>query len=344
MNNVVSLRGKELVMIPVDRIKEPEFPLRIIYNPGTLSELAESLTEGIISPILVTQFDDKMYEIHVGTRRWKASILKGYKEIPAFIINEGSPVEMLMLALTENIHRDNLDPFEEARAFLRLIRTYGLTSKEIAQQIKKKDHYVISRIQLLSLPEEVQDLVADGKLPISITTSIARLPTGEMQVFYAKKAVTDKLTASELTTIIRRDRNENINVSMHNLTSGKVVARVAVFAKWMNRVPDLLSLKHINAEERKHLLKTFTDLEEILRVTGQIISNSAQSNLSFEEIVKKSEPPKNYGEEWPIDHINQITASNRPSDLALSQKLGRNIDSIRAMRYQITREAKLKKK
>lgn len=344
MSKIVSLRGKELVRISVNSIKEPDFPLRTIYNPDTLSELADSLTEGILSPIIVTRYDEKMYEIHVGTRRWKASKLKGYKEIPAFVIGIESPVEMLMLALTENIHREDLDPFEEARAFLRLIRTHGLTSKEIAQQMKKKDHYIISRIQLLSLPEEVQDLIADGKLPISITTSIARLPTGEMQVHYAKKAAVNKLTASELAAIIRNDRKEDVNVSMHNLTSEKAVARIAVFAQWMNRVPDLLSLKHINADERTRLLKSLTDLEETLRATRQIISNSAQGNLSFDEIVKKSELPENHGEEWSIDHINQITAPNRPSDDVLSQKLGRSIGGICAMRSKINSEAKHKKK
>jgi ParB family transcriptional regulator, chromosome partitioning protein len=194
MTNLVRLRG-EPVSLRIDSIVEPEFQLRINYEQEALDALGNSLSEeGMLYPLLVWKHGESGYELIAGSRRLRAAKIRGYTEIPAYIVDAKSPEHAIRLALTENLQREDLDPFEEARGFLRLIFEYKMSQKEIARSLSKTEAFIRNRLALLSLPEIVQEMIASGKLGLQFVNRLGRLPTGEEQVKYANLVVNSGLT------------------------------------------------------------------------------------------------------------------------------------------------------
>ncbi len=134
---------------------------RKYFDDLKLNELVESIKEkGVIQPIVVQKNRDK-YEIVVGERRWRACKLAGLKKIPA-LVQEISDRESLEIGIIENIHRQDLNPIEEAQAYHRLASDFGLKQEQIAKRVGKNRASIANFIRLLKLPKRVQeDIIAD---------------------------------------------------------------------------------------------------------------------------------------------------------------------------------------
>lgn len=145
-------------------------PLRaVVPNPhqprkrvddGALEQLADSIREkGVLLPLVVRRLDEERYEIIAGERRWRAAGLAGLAEVPV-LIKDVSPQDQLELALIENIQRQDLNPLEEAEAYLRLVREYGLTQEEVARRVGKERSTVANALRINQLPEFAKDDLA----------------------------------------------------------------------------------------------------------------------------------------------------------------------------------------
>lgn len=135
---------------------------RQFFDEVSLAELSQSIkTDGLMTPILLRPVGDK-YEIVQGERRYRASKLAGLTEIDAFI-NELSDDDAFHLSVIENIQREQLTPIEEARAFKKYV-DLGYTHDKIAEKVSKSRTYVTSRLRLLKLIPEIQDMIAEGKI------------------------------------------------------------------------------------------------------------------------------------------------------------------------------------
>lgn len=160
----VSYADAQIQEIEVTKIVPNPFQPRKIFDPEGLKELAESIREhGVIQPLVVTQ-TEAGYELVVGERRFRASILAGLIKVPAIVKKSLEDQTKLEVALIENIQRRELNAIEEARAYDRLIKTFNLTQEQVAQKVGKSRPSVTNTLRLLNLPVEVQRAVIEGKV------------------------------------------------------------------------------------------------------------------------------------------------------------------------------------
>ncbi len=138
---------------------------RKVFDNEALSQLADSIAaNGLIQPIIVRQNGDSdFYQIIAGERRWRASKMAGLTEVPVVIL-EADDKKAAEYALIENIQREDLNPIEEARGYRSLIEDYSLTQEQVAKQVGKSRAAVTNSLRLLSLPEDVIDLVCNKTL------------------------------------------------------------------------------------------------------------------------------------------------------------------------------------
>lgn len=149
--------------ISIENIEPCSFQPRTEFNQEALETLAQSIKEkGILQPLLLRKKGEK-YEIIAGERRWRAAKLAGLKVVPAVIKNL-TDSETLEIALIENLQRENLSAIEEAEGLNRLMSEYEYTQEVIAKVIGKSRSYIANTLRLLSLPDEIKQMIKENKL------------------------------------------------------------------------------------------------------------------------------------------------------------------------------------
>ncbi|MFZ5861779.1 MAG: ParB/RepB/Spo0J family partition protein [Nitrospirota bacterium] len=149
--------------IPVHLISRSPHQPRKRFAEAALEELAASLREqGVLQPVVVRKIPNG-YELIAGERRWRAAQRAGLAEIPA-VVKDAAPPDAAVLALIENLQREDLNPMEAALAFRRLMTQFGLTQDDVARRVHKDRSSVANTLRLLQLPEELQQAVLDDRL------------------------------------------------------------------------------------------------------------------------------------------------------------------------------------
>lgn len=158
--------AEKIENISIDKIKPNRHQPRTVFNEEKLQELAESIKEnGLIEPIVVVRsVAPGEYELIAGERRLRASKLAGLTEIRAVIQEGASDKDKLDLALIENIQREDLNPIEEAKAYKKYSEEYKYTQEQIAKIVKKNRSVIANSMRLLNLPENIQNMIIEGKI------------------------------------------------------------------------------------------------------------------------------------------------------------------------------------
>jgi ParB family chromosome partitioning protein len=176
-----------MVELLIDEVSPGDTQPRKDFNDEKLKELENSIREnGVIQPIVV-QKRGEGYEIICGERRWRASRKAGLKKIPA-VIREASNTESLQMALIENIHRQDLNPIEEAQAYKRLSHEFGLKQEVIAKQVGKNRATVANYLRLLKLSRGFQEDLITGNLTMGHARAMLALET-EKEMEEARREV-----------------------------------------------------------------------------------------------------------------------------------------------------------
>lgn len=137
---------------------------RTKFDEDKLGELADSIREnGVLQPILVRPLDNGGYQIVAGERRWRAARIAGLSEVPVFI-KELSDKQTMQMAIIENIQRQDLSPLEESAAYQSLMDNYGMTQQQVAEAVGKSRSAVANSVRLLSLCDDVKEMVDSGEL------------------------------------------------------------------------------------------------------------------------------------------------------------------------------------
>ena len=182
--------AESVVYIKLNDIKPNASQPRKIFNEEALADLADSIKEhGVIQPILLRPAK-KGYELVAGERRWRAARLAGLKEIPA-IVRDLDEKTNAFYALIENMQREDLNPIEEAEGIKEIIDKYGLTQEETSKVVGKSRPYVSNALRLLTLPEEVKELVNNGSLSQGHARAVAGLAGEKLQIEAASKAAAE---------------------------------------------------------------------------------------------------------------------------------------------------------
>ncbi|MFN3991891.1 MAG: ParB/RepB/Spo0J family partition protein [Tabrizicola flagellatus] len=156
---------KAELLVPVEKLEpNPQQP-RLDFRQDELESLADSIRKkGVIQPLIVRRkLGRDSYEIVAGERRWRAAQLAQLHEVPV-VVRDLSDTEVLEVAIIENIQRADLNAIEEALGFRQLMTRFGHTQEKLAEALSKSRSHVANLLRLLTLPEDVQDLVRDGKL------------------------------------------------------------------------------------------------------------------------------------------------------------------------------------
>jgi ParB family chromosome partitioning protein len=150
--------------IPIELIKRNETQPRWVFDDEELAELSASIRDkGVLQPILVRPLGGGEFEIVAGERRWRASQKAGLHAMPA-LIRELDDVQVLEIAVVENVQRANLNAIEEAAAYQQLIDKHGRTQEEVAEAVGKSRSHVANTLRLMNLPEGVREHVLSGQL------------------------------------------------------------------------------------------------------------------------------------------------------------------------------------
>jgi ParB family chromosome partitioning protein len=199
-------RGRDMAMIPVERIdRDPDQP-RQEFDEEELTRLAESLRlRGQLQPIRVAWSEGKgAYVILAGERRWRAARMAGLEKL-ACVIHEGALTaeEKLAMQLVENALRADLKPVEQARAYRRLMDARGYSTRDLAAELHIAQTSVVRALALLDLSAEVQARVEGGELPSTVAAELARIPDAAIQAEVAQAVVAEGLTRTEVTELVQ---------------------------------------------------------------------------------------------------------------------------------------------
>ena len=190
--------------IPLSEIRSNPYQPRVIFESSALEELANSIKEhGIIQPIIVKK-SIKGYELVAGERRTRAARLAGFTTIPA-IIKEFNDVEMMEIALIENIERENLNPIEEAKAYDNILRINNITQEELAHKFSKSRSYITNMLGLLNLPDITIKLVESKDLSMGHARSLSKLEDENKINELALKIVREGLSVRDTEKLINME-------------------------------------------------------------------------------------------------------------------------------------------
>ena len=169
----------ELVQVPVGSIRpNSRQPRRRLDGEG-IDELAESIrAQGLVQPVVVRTAPDGGYELIAGERRWRAARVAGLATVPA-LVRESDDRDSLLVALVENVAREDLSPVDEARAYAVLMDEFGLALGEVAEQVGRSKPTVSNRVRLLELPDDVLGLLERGQLSEGHARAVLAVPDNE---------------------------------------------------------------------------------------------------------------------------------------------------------------------
>ncbi len=235
------------------------------FDSEALRELSESIkTYGLISPVKVRKLSEDLYELVVGERRLRASKLAGLKEIPS-IITEISDQDSAVLSIMENIQRENLTFFEEARSYNQLIDYYDMTQEQVAKALGKSQSFIANKVRLLKLDDEIADLIVDKRLSERHARALLRLPEVELQKEVIAQIVTRDLNVKKTEVLVEKIRNERMFNNYGESMEGKK-ARVKTYIN---------SKIYVNT-----IKKAYKEIKEF----NKNVSYSEEDNSDFIEI------------------------------------------------------------
>ncbi len=194
--------GKGLLEVPVSAILPNPRQPRTGFPEESLAALARSIREvGVLQPVVVRSRGGG-YELVAGERRLRAARLAGLATIPA-IVREGDDTESLREALIENIHREDLGPLQLAAAFQELLEELGVTQETVAERLGYSRAHVANTIRLLTLPPDVQRLLAEDRIQAGHARALLGLPDEEAKSALGLRAAAEGLSVRQVEELVR---------------------------------------------------------------------------------------------------------------------------------------------
>ena len=189
--------------LALDRLRPGKYQPRTRMDEGSLYELAESIRgQGVMQPVLVRPAADGDYEIVAGERRWRAARLAGLDRLPV-LVKDVPDESAAVMALIENIQREDLNPLEEAQGLQRLVTEFHLTHEQAAQAVGRSRSAASNLLRLLQLAEPVQQLLTAGDIDMGHARALLALEAGE-QVMAAHEIASRKLSVREAERLVAR--------------------------------------------------------------------------------------------------------------------------------------------
>lgn len=238
--------GPGLREVPVGSISPNPHQPRAYFDEEALASLTASVAElGVLQPILVREVGDDRYELIAGERRWRAAKRAGLPSIPV-VVRAVDEVLSLEQALVENLHREDLNPLEEAAAYQQLLEDFDLTQEAVAQKVGKSRSAVANTLRLFQLPPTIQRLVAENQLAAGHAKALLGTPDRAFQDALAQRIVAEGLSVREAEEAVRRHQEADAEADPE-ATEPVGAPRPAAPAGKRLRAPGLLELEELLA-------------------------------------------------------------------------------------------------
>ena len=239
-----------IVQLPIHLvIPNPNQP-RKFFSHDSIRELSDSIRRyGVLQPVTVRRKNDGTYELVAGERRLRAAALAGNLKIPA-IIMDMSDDDSAIVALMENIQRENLTFMEEAAAYRELLERCFITQDELAKRLGKSQGAIANKIRLLKLPQSVREIVRDFNLTERHARALLRLSSESEQVYAARRIADLNLGVKQADELVDRIIKKGIDEKPTEKVI-KSISDVRVFFKTITKAISLMNDKGIEASAKK---------------------------------------------------------------------------------------------
>ncbi|TSC69015.1 MAG: chromosome partitioning protein, ParB family [Parcubacteria group bacterium Gr01-1014_66] len=274
-------RGESIFWVELEKIEPNPFQPRRAFDEDALQQLAHSIREhGVLQPVLVTKREvetpqgiEVRYQLIAGERRLRAARLAGLSQIPA-IIRRGIPDDRirLELALIENVQREDLNAIERGRAFKQLIDEFHLVQRELAERIGKSREVIANTIRLLTLPEDIQNAMIEGKISEGHARAILMAGDNSEQQHQVYDAVVmDRLTVREAESKARQVGGKEL--LPRKRASSVSTAQDPEWKAWQHQLAEHLGVRVILQKigERGKIVVEFQSGDELRSLVGKLI-------------------------------------------------------------------------
>ena len=262
--------ASQLRQVPTSSLHPNPNQPRRHFDEDSLVALAASIRElGVLQPVLVRELESGAYELIAGERRWRAATRAGLPTIPV-IVRGADDLASLEAAIVENLHRQDLNPLEEAAAYRQLIEDFSLTHDEVAARVGKSRAAISNTLRLLQLPAPIQRLVSDGQLAAGHARAILGTPDRAFQESLARRAVDDSMSVRAVEEAVR-ERDQLAGKAPSGRRGGGRSTAAARHAG-MHELEELLSehlSTRVKVEERGRrgrVVIEFADLDDLERL------------------------------------------------------------------------------
>ncbi len=264
-NSVEELEeGKSVITLRLSDIEPNKEQPRQIFDDDALWELSESIKEhGVLQPLIVRPLTDGSYQLVAGERRWRASRLAGLTEVPV-IVRALTDAEASVIALIENLQREDLNPIEEAEGISKLIEEYSFTQEQAAAKLGKSRSALTNTLRLMALPEKVRGLISDDFMTAGHGRALLGLEDKEKIEETAEKVISGKLSVRETEKLVKTINSEAQKVNK------KVKKRDTFYDEVELSLSDILGRRVTVKEGRKggKIEFEFFDKEDLKKLSG----------------------------------------------------------------------------
>lgn len=215
--------SKKTTEIPVNMIRANKQQPRSVFAEEQLIELRDSIKEfGILQPLILRREAIGEYMLIAGERRLRAAILAGLDKVPA-IIRDATEEEAGMIALVENIQRENLGYIEEAKAYKCLMEKYGFSQLELSERIGKNQSTISNKIRILNLPEDIQELLVDNRLTERHARALLKIDNDSIRRVIINKVIKNNLNVKQTEKLVdeyisRKEQKEKENNKIRHIS------------------------------------------------------------------------------------------------------------------------------
>jgi ParB family transcriptional regulator, chromosome partitioning protein len=268
--------GVPIRELEVSRIRPNPFQPRRRFADGTLDELEASIREnGLLQPLVVRPSGPD-FELVAGERRWRVLKRLDWATAPT-IVRPLSDEQMLVVALVENLQREDLGPLEEAVGYQQLIDGFGLTQKEVARKVGRERSTVANSLRLLTLPAAVRDMLSEGSLTAGHARAILSVDGEAGQVALAREVVSKGLSVREAETRARSGRKRDNTGTKRGIASQDPVARKA--AVLLSRAYGTDVKVTLRSRTSGEIRIPFRDAEDFERVARELLASPEADEL-----------------------------------------------------------------
>jgi len=242
---------KNITYVNIENIRPNPYQPRKQFNKISLEELCESVKQyGVIQPINVRRLSTNMFELVAGERRLRAATMAGLKKIPCIIVDIDDN-DSAVLALIENLQREDLSYMEEAEGYNNLINEHGFTQEELAAKIGKSQSTIANKIRLLKLPPLVKKILADNNLTERHARALLKLHDEQLQLKVLKRVCEKGLNVKKTEELIEKaiERyTKNENEKKNKVVFTKAIKDIRIFINTIKQAIILMKKSGVNAK------------------------------------------------------------------------------------------------